>query len=185
MVSPAGWPAARLILRLRRGMLPLPELPDWATLFGFSLHPLELVLRGSAIYWLLFLMFRFLLRRDAGSIGLADVLLLVLIADAAQNAMAGDYRSLGDGAVLVFTIAAWNWAIDWAGYRSPWLRRFLQPPPVLLARQGRLLQANMRREMITPEELMGALHRQGLKTLDQVDSARLESDGSITVVPRG
>ncbi|MGM9512886.1 DUF421 domain-containing protein [Roseateles sp. DB2] len=162
----------------------LPPLPDWRSVFDFSLHPLELMLRGSVMYWLLFLMFRFVLRRDAGSIGLADVLLLVLIADASQNAMAGEYRSLGDGVVLVATIAVWNWVIDWAGYRNAWLQRFLQAPSTLLVRDGRVLQVNLRRELITRDELMSALHREGLTQLEQVARAWMESDGSITVVPR-
>jgi uncharacterized membrane protein YcaP (DUF421 family) len=67
---------------------------DWHSLFTFSVAPLELVIRGSAVYWFLFLVFRLVLRRDVGAIGIADVLLLVLVADAAQNAMAGDYRSI-------------------------------------------------------------------------------------------
>ena len=157
---------------------------DWARLFSFTVPPLELIVRGSAVYGLLFLMFRFLLRRDAGTLGLADVLLVVLIADASQNAMAGEYRSLADGMLLVATIAGWNWLIDWAGFRSRRLRRFLQAPATLLVRRGAVLHANLRREMITHEELMAALHRDGLRSLAQVQSARLESDGRITVVPR-
>jgi len=162
----------------------LPPLPDWSEVLAFSLHVLELVLRGTVMYWLLFLMFRFVLRRDAGSIGLADVLLLVLIADASQNAMAGEYRSIADGIVLVATIGSWNWIIDWAGYRSALLRRFLQAPAALLVRDGRVLQANLRRELITRDELMGALHREGLTRIEQVERAWMESDGSITIVPR-
>ena len=76
--------------------------------FALQMNPLELVLRGTAVYWALFLLFRFLLRRDAGSLGIADILLLVLIADASQNAMAGGYDSVGDGLVLIATIAGWN-----------------------------------------------------------------------------
>ena len=77
-------------------------------LFRFGVDPWELVLRGSAMYWFLFLLFRLVLRRDAGSIAIADILLLVLIADASQNAMAGGYDHVADGMVLVATIAAWN-----------------------------------------------------------------------------
>ena len=70
---------------------------DWGELFGLSMPALELVIRGSVIYWFLFLMFRFVLRRDIGSIGITDVLFVVIIADAAQNAMAGEYKSITDG----------------------------------------------------------------------------------------
>ena len=54
-------------------------MSHWLTLFTFNLHPLELVLRGTAVYWGLFLLFRFLLRRDTGALGIADILLLMLI----------------------------------------------------------------------------------------------------------
>ena len=81
---------------------------DWHALFAFSVPPLELIVRGSAIYWFLFLLFRLVLRRDIGAIGVADVLLLVLVADAAQNAMAGEYRSISDGILLVSTIIGWQ-----------------------------------------------------------------------------
>ena len=64
------------------------------------MNPLELVVRGTAMYWVLFLLFRFVLRRDVGSIAIADVLLLVL-ADASQNAMAGGYETVSDGVELM------------------------------------------------------------------------------------
>lgn len=157
---------------------------DFAALFTFSLSPLELVVRGTAVYWFLFLLFRFVLRRDTGSIGVADVLLLVLIADASQNAMSGGYESVLDGVVLVGTIAGWNWLIDWSAYRSPRLRRWLEPPAVVLVRDGKALLRNLRKEMISREELMAKLHENGIETLDDVQMARMESGGEITVTQR-
>lgn len=84
------------------------------------------------------MLLRFVLRRDAGSIGLADILLLVLIADASQNAMAGDYKTVADGVVLVSTIVGWNWLTDWASFRYPAVRRFTEAPPLVLVRRGRI-----------------------------------------------
>jgi hypothetical protein len=55
------------------------------------------------MYWPLFLLFRFFLRRDVGALGIADVLLLVLIAGASQNAMSGGYESIADGCLLALT----------------------------------------------------------------------------------
>ena len=73
-----------------------------AELFAITVPPWELILRGTLMYWFLFLVFRFVMRRDVGAIGVADVLLLVLIADASQNAMSGGYESVTDGAILVW-----------------------------------------------------------------------------------
>ncbi len=159
-------------------------MPDLASLFAIGVHPLELVVRGTAMYWFLFLLFRFVLRRDVGSIGIADVLLLVLIADAAQNAMAGSYESITDGCILVATIAGWNWLVDFATWRFASLRRLLEPQQLPLVRNGQLLRRNMRREFITVEELMSQLRQHGLDSLEQVKTATMENDGQISVIRR-
>ena len=65
-----------------------------AELFAVHVSVPELVLRGTLVYWLLFLIFRFVLRRDVGAVGIADILLLVIVADAAQNAMAAAFAKL-------------------------------------------------------------------------------------------
>lgn len=153
-------------------------------LFRLGLNPLELIVRGTAVYWFLFLLFRFVLRRDAGSIGVADILMFVLIADAAQDAMSGGYTTVTDGLLLVLTIAGWNWLIDWAGYRFKFVRHWVEAPPVVLVRHGKLNATNMRREMITVPELMSKLRESGIDKLDQVKIARMESDGDISVIKR-
>ncbi len=152
------------------------------SMFGFGMDPLELVVRGTAVYWFLFLLFRFVLRRDAGSMGIADILLVVLIADASQNAMSGGYQTLADGLVLVSTIAGWNWLIDWAGYRFRAVRQFLEAAPVVLVRHGNLVRRNLRREMISTPELMALLREHGVTKLAEVNFARMEGDGQISVI---
>lgn len=159
-------------------------MTDWASIFALTVHPAELILRGTVMYWFLFLLLRFVLRRDMGSIGVADVLLLVLIADASQNAMAGGYESVTDGAILVTTIAGWNWLLDLSAYRFPLLRRLLEAAPLPLVRNGKVLQRNLRKEMITRDELMAKLREQGIERLEQVKAATMESDGEISVIKR-
>ncbi|HET9207894.1 MAG TPA: YetF domain-containing protein [Burkholderiaceae bacterium] len=155
---------------------------DWASLFRFEMNPLELVVRGSLMYWFIFLLFRFVLRRDVGSIAIADILLLVLIADASQNALAGGYTSVAEGCVLVATIAGWNYALDWAGYQFKFVRRFIEAPPLPLIRRGRVLRANLRQEMLTLDDLYAKLREQGIEDVQQVKAAFMESDGMISVV---
>lgn len=155
---------------------------DLLGLFRFGLDPLELVLRGTAVYWFLFVLLRFVLRRDAGSIGLADILLLVLLADASQNAMAGSYETIADGFVLVATIAGWNWLMDWGAFHFRAVARFVEPPPVVLVRRGQLQRRNMRRELISVPELMTRLREEGIEKLADVKMARIEGDGDISVI---
>lgn len=160
-------------------------MPDFTALLELSMNPLELVVRGTLMYWFLFLLFRFILRRDVGSIAIADVLLLVLIADASQNAMAGGYETVSDGIVLVMTIAGWNWLFDWLAFRFPGLRRLMQAKPLTLVQDGQLQRRNLRKEMISMDELMAALREQGIEKLAEVKLATMESDGQISVVKNG
>jgi uncharacterized membrane protein YcaP (DUF421 family) len=158
-------------------------MPDWGELFGLSVSPWELMVRGTAIYWLLVIIFRVVLR-PTGAVGIADVLLLVVIADAAQNAMAGEYRSITDGAILILTIIGWNIFIDWLTYVSPTMRRILEPRALPLVRNGQLLRQNMRKELIAEPELMSKLREHGVDDVKDVKVAYIESDGRISVVEK-
>ena len=155
---------------------------DWHALFAFSLSPIELIIRGTAIYWFLFLIFRFVVPRDVGAIGVADILVLVIIADAAQNGMAGDYSSITDGMVLIGTIVFWNVLLDRLAFSSPKFRRFAQRSIVILVKDGHILEQNTRRQYITNDELMTKLREKGIEKLAEVKRAYLEGDGSFTVI---
>ena len=155
---------------------------DWGALFRLTVNPVELIVRGTATYWFIFLLFRVVLRRSVGAIGIADVLLLVLIADAAQNAMAGDYKSLTDGAILVSTILGWNVLFDWISYRFPRIGKLVEPRPLPLVEYGRMNRRHMREELVSEDELMAKLREQGIERLEEVKRAMMESDGVVTVI---
>ena len=157
---------------------------DWSNLFGFSVNPAEMVIRGTVIYWFIFLLFRFVLRRDIGAIGIADVMLVVLIADAASNGMSGGYDSITDGCVLVATIAGWNYLLDWMSFHFPTIRRLVEPPPLALIRDGKLQRKAMRQELISSSELETKLREHGIEKLDDIKVAYLEDDGEISVLRR-
>lgn len=155
---------------------------DWAEVFAFGLSPLEIVVRGTAMYWFLFVIFRFVVRRDVGSVGVADILILVIVADAAQNGMSGEYTSVADGMLLVGTLIFWNVLLDRLSFHFPAFARFADAPPLLLVKNGRMLRANMRREYITEDELISRLREQGVDELDKVKQAYLEPDGEFSVI---
>lgn len=157
-------------------------LPDWNTLFSFTAPPLETIARGSVMYGFLFVLFRFVIRREVGAVGIADLLILVIVADAAQNGMAGEASSVVDGMLLVATLIAWNVLLDWLAYRFPAVRRLAEPPPLKLIEHGFLLPRNMRREFISEDELWSKLRESGIESLDQVEAAYMESDGQISVI---
>jgi hypothetical protein len=101
-------------------------------LFAMNVPAIELVLRGTAIYLLLFVLFRFVLRRESVSFGMADLLVLVLISETAQNTMTGEFTTIPEGAVLIATILGWHVLFNWLWFR-------LHRPP---AGDDRLARAN-------------------------------------------
>ena len=157
---------------------------DWHEIFVPQSPLAGVIVRGTLTYSMLFLILRFLLKRQSGVIGIADLLVVVLIADAAQNAMASEYKSITEGALLVLTIVFWNYFLDWLGYRFPIFQRFVRPPPLKLIENGRMLRQNMRQEMITPEELNSQLRQQGIESCDEVKEAFIEGDGRVSIIKK-
>ena len=154
---------------------------DWHALFVPSESLLELVLRGTAMYLLVFTALRFF-RRESGSLVTADLLVLVLVADAAQNAMASEYTSLTEGVVLVGTIFGWNFVLDWLAFRFPWAHRVIHGSPLPLIEQGRIQWANLRREFLTRADLLEQLRQHQVEDVAEVKRCFLEPDGHLSVL---
>src|SRR5690348_428314 len=154
----------------------------FSNFLNFSMSPLEILIRGTIMYWCLFLLLRFLLRRDTGSAGISGILFVVLLGDAAQNAMIGTGNTVADGAALILTLAAWNYLLDFLGYRFELIGKLTDPPPLLLVRRGRLVHRNLRREHITRDEVESELRIKGIEGLEGIKAMYLEGDGSFSVL---
>lgn len=157
---------------------------DWAAMFTPDTPLAEIVVRGSCIYLGLFLLLRFILRRESGTLGVTDVLVVVLIADAAQNGMADDYTAVPDGLLLVLVIIGWAWLLNALAYRFPLVERIVRPEKLPLVRDGRVIQRNMRREFITRAELDSQLREQGVHDVSEVRAVFMEADGRISVLSK-
>lgn len=155
---------------------------DWTGALVPEVSLLELFLRGTAVYLFLFGLLRILVRRHVGALSLTDMLVIVLIADAAQNAMAAEYRSVPEGFVLCGTIIGWSYMLNWLGYRYRWIGALLEPSPLPLICDGKLMRRNMRAELVTTDELMSHLRQHGIDEVSQVRQAYIEPDGQISVL---
>jgi uncharacterized membrane protein YcaP (DUF421 family) len=155
---------------------------DWATMFTLSANPLEIFLRGSMMFWFLFAIFRFILRRGIGAVGIGDFLFVAIVADASQNAMSSDHLSVTDGLILVATLAFWNYLLDYLSFRFSTLRQFIEPGSLVLVKDGKLQRRNLQRQFITTEEIYAKLREGGIPALSQVVEMRLETNGEISVV---
>lgn len=156
---------------------------DWRTMFVPSSSILEIIIRGSLTYWFVFLYIRYV-RRSSGQLNVTDVLLITLISDASQNAMAGSYESVTEGAALVGTLVGWDYVINWLGFRSVFFDRLANPEPVLLIKDGVLQRQNLRKQLITEDEFMGLLREEGVETVDEVKRCCLEGSGNLSVIPK-
>ena len=156
---------------------------NWQEIFIPNVSIAETIIRGSLVYLFLFFLLRVVLKREAGNVGVTDLLVVVLLADASQNAMAVDYKSITNCIILVTTIIAWSYILNWFGYRFPRFQRFINPPALTLVKNGRILYRNMRKELITEDELMSQLRQQGISSVSDVKAAYMEGDGHISVIP--
>jgi uncharacterized membrane protein YcaP (DUF421 family) len=152
------------------------------TVFQLTAPIVELFIRGSVMFWFLVLVFRVVLRRDVGSMGITDFLFVVLLGDAAQNGMIGEATSATDAVVLISTLVFWNVLIDWATWRFAALEKLFSANRLCLVKDGRRNRRNMRREFISDAELMSKVREEGLEDLSRVKRMYLESDGEISLI---
>jgi uncharacterized membrane protein YcaP (DUF421 family) len=142
---------------------------------------LEIIIRGTIMYLGMYALLR-VFRRQSGSVGIADLLVIVVIADAAQNGMAGDSKSITEALILILTIVLWDWFFDWLGFRSTFWGRILQPQPLLMIDNGKVISKNLDQEFINEDELLGQLREQGIDRFEQVKKCYLESNGHFSVI---
>ncbi len=140
--------------------------------------------KTTVIYIFLVAGLRLLGKRELGQMNIYDLVLIIVLANAVQNAMVGDDNSLAGGVVAAITLLVLNRIFTLAMARSPNLERFMVGEPLLILNDGQFLEDRMRCEGITREQVMAALREHGLEKPDEAHMCVLEVDGSISVVPK-
>lgn len=157
-------------------------MPAWEEMFATTTPLLELFLRGTVTFLALILALRVVGQREAGGLGLTDLLVVVLVADAAGVGLQGDANSITDSFILVGTIFFWSVALDAMSYRWPRFANIVKARPKALIRDGELNRSVMRREFMTRGEVLSQLRLDGITDLEEVKRAYLEPNGLISVV---
>lgn len=139
--------------------------------------------KTAVIYLFLVAGLRLVGKRQLGQMNIYDLVLIIVLANAVQNAMVGDDNTLAGGLVAAAVLLLLNRLFTLAMQRSTPLERFLVGEPLLIVNDGNLIPERMRREGITREQVMAALREHGLDRLDQAHMCVLELDGTISVVP--
>lgn len=154
-------------------------------MFNLSMPLWELFVRGTIIYFALIFLVRVLPKRKTGHLSPNDMLFLIVIGGMGTDAIVGGSTSVGDILMMISLIVGWGYLFDIVEARSTFVQNLLRDRQTSLVEQGRLNKRNMRREMVTEEELMSVLREEGIDDISQVHSACLEADGEISVIPKG
>jgi uncharacterized membrane protein YcaP (DUF421 family) len=154
------------------------EIPD----LGSDL--ISVAIRTSIVYGFLVIGFRFLGKREAGQLSTMDLVVLLVIANAVQNAMVGQNTSLLAGLIAAAIILVLDLLLHAAANRWKPIRDALDGEPTLLVEDGRILFENLRREGISDRELAVALRQNQLMRAEEARYVFLETNGQISVIPR-
>jgi uncharacterized membrane protein YcaP (DUF421 family) len=145
----------------------------------------NIILRTAAIYAVILFGLRLAGKREIGQMTVFDLVVLLLLANAVQNAMVGPDTSLTGGVLAAAVLLVLNGVVARLRLRWPRLRRLVEGTPTLLVLHGEVVPDHLRREGVDQETLEAALREHGLADLQDVEMAVLEIDGSISVVPVG
>ncbi len=145
----------------------------------------DILLRTVAVYLVILVGLRLAGKREIGQMTVFDLVVLLLIANAVQNAMVGPDTSLAGGILAAVALLVTNALVARLRYRWPRLRHWVEGTPTLLILHGDPIQEHLRREGIDDDILTAALREHGITDISTVEMAVLETDGSISVVPVG
>lgn len=144
---------------------------------------MDAVLRGGAVYLFLIIIFRVVGRRTLAELTTFDLVLLLIISEATQNAMIGDDFSITNAVLVIATLVGLDIALGIVKRRFPNIEKVMDGAPLVLVENGNPLRWRMKKAHITMGDLAQALRVEGLEHLEQVRFAVLETDGQITIIP--
>jgi len=145
----------------------------------------EIILRTAVVYAVVLLLLRVAGKRELGQMSPVDLVVILVIANAVQNAMTGGDNSLIGGVIAASTLVAMNIAFSRVAHRVPFVAHLFESEATQLMRNGKLITRNIERENVDMEELTMSAREHGIDDLDAVEAAYLERDGSISIIPKG
>lgn len=153
-------------------------------MFGLTTPWWEILLRTAVVYVVVLVLLRAAGKRELGQMSPVDLVVILVIANAVQNAMTGGDNSLIGGIIAATTLVAMNIAFSRVAHRIPYIAHLFESDATQLMKGGKLIKRNLERENVDMDELMMSVREHGFDDLAKVDSAYLERDGSISVIPK-
>ncbi len=148
-----------------------------------ELHSLlDIVFRSTCVYLFMVFAFRIFGKRELAQLSTTDLVLIVLISNAVQNAMVGNNVTLIGGLTASTVLFLVNLLLGYLMYKFKGFKRIIQSDPVMLIYDGKVIDQHMHATMLTYDELMAAIREHGVKDIHDVSLAMLEVDGNISVI---
>ncbi len=145
---------------------------------------MDAVYRGAIVYVLLLFIFRLAGRRTLAQMTSFDLILLLIISEATQNAMIGDDLSITNAMLVIISLVSLDIVLSLIKQWSPLAERWLEGKPMIVVEHGRSLTDLMKKAHIDEADVMTAARdKHGLERMNQIKYAVLETNGEISIIP--
>jgi uncharacterized membrane protein YcaP (DUF421 family) len=145
---------------------------------------MDIVIRATVAFFFIFLLTRIVGRRELASLEPFDLIMLVVLGDLVQQGVTQNDFSVTGLILAAGTIAAMTVLVSWANWRFAQIRPVLEGEPIILVQNGELIERNVRRNRITPEEVAAAAREQQVASFEDIAWAVLETSGQISIIPK-
>lgn len=145
---------------------------------------LDVILRSAVIYIFIIIAIRIFGKREISQLSIFDLVFILLLSNAVQNAMVGEQTTLLSGILAAGTLFAVNKILSSITYRSPKVNKWLEGSPLMLIYHGKILKKHLQQAMLPEEELEQAIREHGVRDASDVDLAVLETDGNISILSK-
>ena len=156
----------------------------WHNIFSLGSSWEERVVRAIVVYAFLLVAIKVFGRRELGQLTAFDLIVLLTLSNILQNAMIGDDNSLTGGAIGAVVLLSANYGVAYLVFRSPRAERVVEGEPRILIHDGKVKREAVRRELLTHQELLSAVRREGLDGFEEVRLEIAEPNGLISIIPR-
>jgi len=156
----------------------------WHDIWVIQVPWWERILRAVVVYIFVVVALRLAGKRELGQLNSLDLVVLLFLSNILQNSIIGNDVSITGGVIGAATLLALNYATNRVLFLFPVIDRVVEGDATPLIDDGRVIAANLKKELLTEEELLVAVHKQGLYSLEEVENAYLEPGGAITVFAR-
>ncbi len=143
---------------------------------------LDIIIRSLTVYLFMILGLRIFGKNQLSQLNAGDIVLLLLISNAVQNAMVGENTSLNGGLVAALVLFIANFSLKKLMFKNPKIRDLVEAEPVILVKDGWVDDMALKKVELTLDELLESIHEHGVESIDEVKLAILEVDGNISVI---